>query len=68
VRDAFFIVQPDRTQLATVARMVAAGELRAVAGAVYPLADASEAYRRKPARGKVVVTMPDSPLVPEGRS
>lgn len=55
-RDAFFIVEPNRAQLRTVARMIDAGELRPVVGAVFPLAQARQAYEHKPVRGKVVLT------------
>ncbi len=55
VRDAFFIVEPNRAQLARVATMIDAGELRTIAGAVFPLAEARNAYRHKPQRGKVVL-------------
>ncbi len=55
VRDAFFIVEPSATQLATVAEMIDAGQLRPVVGAVFPLAEARRAYEHKPAHGKVVL-------------
>jgi NADPH:quinone reductase-like Zn-dependent oxidoreductase len=55
VRDAFFIVEPSRAQLATVAEMIDAGQLRPVVGAVFPLAEARQAYEHKPAHGKVVL-------------
>ncbi len=54
-RDAFFIVEPNRAQLSTVARMIDAGELRPIVGAVFPLAEARQAYEHKPTRGKVVL-------------
>ena len=54
-RDAFFIVEPNRTQLANVASMIDAGELRPIAGAVFPFADARQAYEHKPLHGKVVL-------------
>jgi len=40
----FFTFEPNRTQLAKVASMIDAGELRPIAGAVFPLADARQAY------------------------
>jgi NADPH:quinone reductase-like Zn-dependent oxidoreductase len=55
VRDAFFIVEPSRPQLATVADMIDGGALRPIAGAVFPLAEARQAYAHKPAHGKVVL-------------
>jgi len=59
VRDAFFIVEANRTQLAEVARMIDAAELRPVVGAVFPLDQARQAYGYKPARGKVVLRVVD---------
>ena len=55
VRDAFFIVVPSRERLAAVARMLEAGELRAVVGAVFPLTDPQRAYAHEAVRGKVVL-------------
>lgn len=55
VRDAFFIVEPSRTQLEDVARAIDAGALRPVVGAVFDLPDAQQAYRHKAPRGKVVL-------------
>jgi NADPH:quinone reductase-like Zn-dependent oxidoreductase len=55
VRDAFFIVEPKREQLAEVARLIDAGELRTVAVAVFPLAEAAQAYAHKGGRGKAVL-------------
>ena len=60
VRAAYFIVEPSRTQLAEVARLIDAGALRPVVGAEFPLADALLAYRHKPARGKVVMRVGDA--------
>ena len=57
IRDAFFIVEPDRAQLASMARMIDAGELRVLVGAVFPLAAGVRAYRHKPLRGKVVLAI-----------
>jgi NADPH:quinone reductase-like Zn-dependent oxidoreductase len=59
VREAFFIVEANRTQLEEVARLIDAGELRPVVGAVFPLAGASQAYEYKPAHGKVVLRVVD---------
>lgn len=55
VRDAFFIVEPNRAQLAKVASMIDAGDLRPVGGAVFPLASARQAYEHTPVHGKVVL-------------
>jgi len=58
VRDAFFIVEPSRAQLATLASWIDGDELQPVVGAVFPIARARDAYRHKPLRGKVVLTVP----------
>ena len=55
VKDAFFIVEPDREQLTRISRMIDARELRVFVDAVFPLQEASQAYARKPVRGKVVL-------------
>ena len=57
VKDAFFIVEPNREQLSRIARMIDAGELRPVVGAAFPLAEARRAYAHKPVRGKVVLVV-----------
>ena len=56
-RAAFFIVEPSRTQLAEIARLIDGGTIRPVVGAVFPLAEARQAYQHKPAHGKVVLRM-----------
>ena len=55
MRDAFFIVEPRRDQLADVARLIDAGELQLPVGAVFPLAEAAPAYAHKGSRGKAVL-------------
>jgi len=55
VREAFFIVQPSRAQLDTIAGLIDAGQLRPLVDAVFPLAQARQAYEHKPVRGKVVL-------------
>ena len=60
IRAAYFIVEPSRTQLAEVARLIDEGALRPVVGAEFPLADAPLAYRTKPSRGKVVLRVGES--------
>jgi NADPH:quinone reductase-like Zn-dependent oxidoreductase len=59
VKQAFFIVEPNAAQLAEVAKMLDAGELRTVVGGTVPLGRAAEAYSRayKAERGKVVVSV-----------
>jgi NADPH:quinone reductase-like Zn-dependent oxidoreductase len=55
IRAAYFIVGPSRTQLTEVARLIDYGAIRPTVGAVFPLAEARQAYQYKPARGKVVL-------------
>ena len=57
VKDAFFIVEPNREQLSRIARMIDAGELRPVVGGAFPLAEARRAYAHKPVRGKAVLVV-----------
>jgi len=59
IRAAYFIVEPSRTQLAEIARLIEGGSLRPVVGAVFPLAEARQAYQDKPVRGKVVLRVVD---------
>jgi len=54
-RAAFFIVEPNRLQLAAITRLIEGGVIRPIVGAVSPLADARQAYRHKPAHGKAVL-------------
>ncbi len=58
-RAAYFIVEPNRTQLAEIARLIETGALRPVVGAVFPLAEARQAYQHKPNHGKVVLRVVD---------
>jgi NADPH:quinone reductase-like Zn-dependent oxidoreductase len=55
VRDAFFIVEPNRSQLAMLTGLIDASKLQPVVGAVFPIAKARQAYEHKPTRGKVVL-------------
>jgi NADPH:quinone reductase-like Zn-dependent oxidoreductase len=50
VRDAFFIVEPSRAQLVDLGKLIDAGSVHPQLGAVYPLEEAPEAWRRA-ARG-----------------
>src|SRR5581483_3788695 len=59
-RAAFFVVEPRRSELEEVARLIDGGEVRPVVGAEFPLADALSAYRHKPVRGKVVLRVGDA--------
>jgi NADPH:quinone reductase-like Zn-dependent oxidoreductase len=45
--------------LAEIAQLVEAGSLRPVVGAVFPLAEARQAYQHKPNHGKVVLAVID---------
>src|SRR5262249_22982337 len=54
-----FVRDPSGAQLRSIARLVDEGELRPEVGAVYPLADAREAFMAKSTQhipGKVVLT------------
>src|SRR4029453_431975 len=59
IRAAYFIVEPSRTQLAEIARLIDGGTLRPVIGAVFPLAEARQAYQHRPSHGKVVLRVVD---------
>jgi NADPH:quinone reductase-like Zn-dependent oxidoreductase len=58
VRGAFFIVEPNRTQLSELGQLIDKGILRVVVGAMLPLARAREAFEQGVAghmRGKIVL-------------
>jgi NADPH:quinone reductase-like Zn-dependent oxidoreductase len=55
VRNAFFIVEPNRDQLIEISRLIDSGVLRPVVGAVFPMENVRQAYEQKPARGKNVL-------------
>lgn len=55
VRDAFFIVEPNRVQLIEFARLIDAGVIHPVVGAVFPMEHFRQAYDQKPLRGKHVL-------------
>lgn len=57
VREAFFIVEPNRAQLAKVASLIDGGEVRPIVGGVFPLSQAREAYEYKPRNGKVALSV-----------
>ena len=48
----YFVVEPNREQLAVLTRLVDEGELRPVIDSVFPLEDARAAFERSMARGK----------------
>ena len=56
-RDAFFIVEPDRRQLAEIARLIDSGVVRPTLGSGYPMKEAYQAYSQKPRYGKNVLRM-----------
>ncbi|MBX6765651.1 MAG: NADP-dependent oxidoreductase [Actinomadura rubrobrunea] len=61
VRAVFFIVEPNRDQLAELARRVHQGRLRPLVGGVYPLSATQQAFREKAGTpGKVVIQVADS--------
>lgn len=55
VRDAFFIVEPSRNQLANIAHLIDTGALRPVVGTVFSMENFRQAYEQKPVRGKNVL-------------
>ena len=55
VRDAFFIVEPNRHQLMQITHLIDTGGLRPVVGAVFPMENFRQAYEQKPVRGKNVL-------------
>jgi NADPH:quinone reductase-like Zn-dependent oxidoreductase len=55
VRDAFFIVEPNRNQLIEIARLIDDGIIRPIVGAVFSMSDVRKAYAQKPMRGKNVL-------------
>jgi NADPH:quinone reductase-like Zn-dependent oxidoreductase len=57
VRAAFFIVEANSAQLAELARLIDAAQLRPIVDAVFPLARAREAYEHRTKRGKAVLRM-----------
>jgi NADPH:quinone reductase-like Zn-dependent oxidoreductase len=48
----YFIVEPNREQLMSIARLADAGELRPPAVEIFPLASAREAFARSLERGR----------------
>src|SRR6185295_10854639 len=55
VRDAFFIVEPNRVQLIEIARLIDAGVIRPIVGTVFAMEHFRQAYDQKPIRGKHVL-------------
>lgn len=55
VRDAFFIVEPNRNQLMNISRLIDTGVLRPVVGSIFSMEHFRQAYELKPIRGKHVL-------------
>lgn len=55
VRDAFFIVEPNRAQLLEISRLLDTGVLRPVLGQAFSMEHFRQAYEQKPLRGKNVL-------------
>jgi NADPH:quinone reductase-like Zn-dependent oxidoreductase len=55
VRDAFFIVEPNRNQLMDISRLIDTAVIRPVVGGVFSMESVRQAYKQKPARGKNVL-------------
>jgi NADPH:quinone reductase-like Zn-dependent oxidoreductase len=55
IRDAFFIVEPNREQLIEISRLIDTGIIRPIVGDVFSMDDVRQAYERKPVRGKNVL-------------
>jgi NADPH:quinone reductase-like Zn-dependent oxidoreductase len=55
VRDAFFIVEPNREQLIEISRLIDTGIIRPIVGDVFSMDNVRQAYERKPVRGKNVL-------------
>lgn len=64
VKQAFFIVEPNREQLTRIGDLLESREIQPVVDAVIPFADAAAAYtgevRQRRARGKLVVTVAEA--------
>jgi NADPH:quinone reductase-like Zn-dependent oxidoreductase len=55
VRDAYFIVEPNRNQLIDISRLIDTGVLRPIVGEVISMEDFRQAYEQKAVRGKNVL-------------
>jgi NADPH:quinone reductase-like Zn-dependent oxidoreductase len=60
VRDAFFIVEPNRKQLVNISHLIDPGVLRPVVGTVFSMETVRQAYEQKPVRGKHVLHIAES--------
>jgi NADPH:quinone reductase-like Zn-dependent oxidoreductase len=60
-RAIFFVVEPDRAQLAALAQRVRDGQLKPIVGAVRPLTEAPAAFAPgQRTRGKTIIQVADS--------
>jgi NADPH:quinone reductase-like Zn-dependent oxidoreductase len=55
VRDAFFIVEPNRNQLMNISHLIDTGALRPAVSGVFSMEHFRQAYEQKPVRGKNVL-------------
>jgi len=55
VRESFFIVEPNRTQLMELAHLIENGVVRPILGNVFPMEHFRQAYESKPTNGKNVL-------------
>ncbi len=55
VRDAFFIVEPNRSQLVAIGQLIDQGIIRPTLGGVFSMREVQKAYGQKPLRGKNVL-------------
>ena len=55
VRDAFFIVEPNRNQLMDISRLIDTRVIRPIVGAVFSMESFRQAYEQTPVRGKIVL-------------
>lgn len=55
VRNAFFIVEPNRNQLVNISHLLDTGVLRSAVGTVFSMENFRDAYEQKPVRGKNVL-------------
>jgi NADPH:quinone reductase-like Zn-dependent oxidoreductase len=55
VRDAYFIVEPNRNQLMEISRLIDAIVIRPIVGAILSMEHFRQAYEQKPVRGKIVL-------------
>lgn len=65
-RAVFFVVEPDRAQLADLAQRVREGRLRPLVGDVRPLAEAADAFSGHRTPGKTIIRVADVADVAEG--